>query len=581
MLAPVGIIFVLTFFRLIYFQLDQGAEVEGRVLSRVMYETEIEAPRGKILDRHGAVLAEDRGVWALEMDEPAKLRRHLRPGMERELLKRELTLIAEAAGVPLAELAAVVLNPKKTYAVLADDLSSSEHRRLAAILRTMRGSGIKMRRHWRRVYPQGRALAHMVGLLVDHDGKREGVLGLEAMCQDDLHGQDGSKASLGVAGGRGINPALGFQAAQEAPAVETTLDSRIGAVLLEQLDAVQLEHNPDWVAGVVVDVRTGDLLAIGGLPDFNPNWPGENTTRDEEGHLLGLALPAFWPIEPGSTCKPFIVGRALQEGAIQETDTFSNRGGTWNIRKPPIRNASGVPDRPMTPREVLAYSSNIGAGQIGLKLGVDGVQRAFRDFAFWEPLGLSLREPFPGIEPAAKYWKGKQGTIWTVPSVSMGHQLQITPARLAYSFAALVNGGQYFKPRLFAGQPIAAPRKVLSEGVSKFLCMAMTDVVEMPHRVWLPRSSGFRWGGKSGTTQKLHESNYTSLFAAFGPTENPEIVVVIVADNPKGKEHYGSKVAGVAAGNVLRRSVELMARAPRSVDLVPASTGVMFSNRKP
>ena len=111
--------------------------------------------------------------------------------------------------------------------------------------------------------------------------------------------------------------------------------------------------------------------------------------------------------------------------------------------------------------------------------------------------------------------------------------------------------------------------------------MAMTDVVEMPHRVWLPRSSGFRWGGKSGTTQKLHESNYTSLFAAFGPTENPEIVVVIVADNPKGKEHYGSKVAGVAAGNVLRRSVELMARAPRSVDLVPASTGVMFSNRKP
>ena len=204
-----------------------------------------------------------------------------------------------------------------------------------------------------------------------------------------------------------------------------------------------------------------------------------------------------------------------------------------------------------------------------------------------------MREPFPGLQPNKEQWGDG---VWTVPSVSMGHQLQVTTVRLAYAHAALVNGGYLFKPRLFMNQVNEPPRKVLSEKVSAFLREAMTDVVEMKHRVWLPRDPGFRWGGKSGTTQKTnsgHVGEYTSLFAAFGPTADPEIVVVIVADNPKGEEHYGSKVSGVAAGQVLRRAVELMSSPPRSFGvsgdfdsgsvqgLAPTSSGVMFSTRKP
>ena len=552
-LMPLGALYLAIFGRMVSLH-AAGPESTGGT-DRFMVETFLHAPRGTILDRNGKVLAEDRPVWRLVLDEPPKFRRFLKTKATPESVARELDLIAAAGNLSVDRLEKILLDPKRSYGVVSVAMKPTQVDRLKVVLKNLPGTGLRLQKDWLRVYPQGRTFAHAIGFVKQGKESRFGAFGLESLLESALQGKDGIKEALWVTGRYGVDAANRFVPMKESLGVATTLDVRLGVVMQKELHRIQQLHEPDWSAAVAIEVDTGKLLGVAGLPDFDPNQPGSGLKRDADGALMGLAMPALWAIEPGSTCKPFVVGGALASGAISLEETFSNFGHSWGHRKPPIRNARGVPDHSMTAMEILVWSSNIGAGQIGLRLGADGLQAAFDAFGFWEPLHLTKKEPFLGFKPSKKRWQGAQGRIWTIPSVSMGHQLSLTSMRLVSAFASLVNGGFRVNPH-WIGEEVKDERaRVLPAEISEFLRHALTGVVEAEHRTWLPRFEDFRWGGKSGTVKKLHEEGYTSLFVGFGPVENPTVAVIVVAENPKGEVNFGSRVAGPAVGEILHQAV--------------------------
>jgi cell division protein FtsI (penicillin-binding protein 3) len=300
-----------------------------------------------------------------------------------------------------------------------------------------------------------------------------------------------------------------------------------------------------------MDVRSGEVLLTAGVPDYDPNAPGLDPSEP-----VGFSLPVHWPLEPGSTVKPFVVARALAEGAISRGERFDNHGGAWRLPGRTIRNVAEIPTTPMTAREVLRHSSNIGAAQIGMRLGAERMRALWLDLGLHQSGGVPALEGHPGHFPSDADWGKPNAAHWSVASTAYGHEISFTPLRLACAWSALLNGGVLMRPQWFLGQPPQPERRVFPEAVAREVSGWLEEVVSGRADNVLPAWPDLRWGGKSGTAKKTHEDGYDLLFVAFGPTEDPRVVVVVVVDDPKQGKPRGSLMAGPAAGRILRGALE-------------------------
>ncbi|MBL7007951.1 MAG: penicillin-binding protein 2 [Planctomycetes bacterium] len=555
LLAPLGLVYAGVLLRLVLLSGFADAGFADNAIRRSHAQSSLEVARGRILDRSGVPLAVSQPEWRLVVDADPEQRRYSRPGnpYSVEDAARQMEAVAAAAGAGLDELVAALRDPSQTRSVIAERLSPEAASRLQPLLRAHAGAGLRLENHWRRVYPQGRNLAHAVGFTKVENAKDpepvvRGVTGLERRFDEELAGTPGEKRSLRVTAAFGINPALGYTAPVEGADRRTTLDAALSARLRQELQRLTAEFDTDWAAGVVLDPRSGEILALAGLPDFDPNRPGAEI--DEAGNIPGSATPIGWVMPPGSTMKPLLIARALEAGAISRGQTFSQEGGRWYARgagAPPIGNARGVPSEPLDWHGAIVHSSNIAAGKIGLALGRERLRALLDDLRFGSSVaGMPFRQD-RGRLGSDYHWSERQ-VRWTVPSVSIGHQFAITPLRLAAAHASLANGGLLFEPHLTLddAQP---PVRVYSESVAAEVRGAMIDMVadkkglnELP----------FAWGGKSGTVQdERDERHYTSLFLGFAPAEEPRYLALVVADRPKGAAYYGVKVAGPAVRDLL------------------------------
>jgi cell division protein FtsI (penicillin-binding protein 3) len=566
-LLPVGGLYVATLARLLTVQgLPQPGAAET-VRGIVGRDVVLEASRGALLDRNGLVLAEDRPVWNLVMDAPAPTRRWLQElahggGVAAQLEARvALQELAAAAGGDAAAWERWVLDARLTRRVLARDLTEIAAARARPALEDCAGNGLRLERGWRRAYPQGRALAHVIGLPANADGMRK-ASGLEAACEPLLVNQDGRRRALRVAGDHGMDPLLGFEPAGERAAVRTALDAALAAFARAELAAAQAKFKAASACVVALDVRTGDVLTLAAVPDYDPNAPGEGMqTREIRGKVetVGWMMPALWPLEPGSTVKPFVIATALQEGVLSETERFENHGGAWRIpnSKRTIHNASEVPRHAMTPHEILQHSSNIGAAQVGMRLGAQRMRRLWLDLGVQQGPGLAVFDKERGLFPADSAWNKSNAGPWTVASTAFGHEFSLTPLRLGLAWAALVNGGVLLEPRWFLDQPVKPVRRVFAEATAKKVTGWVESVVSGRKDKLLPSWEDLRWGGKSGTAEKVHTTGYTTFFVAFGPVEIPEVVVIVAVEDPTAGKVRGSIICGPPAGRILRRALEL------------------------
>ncbi len=591
-LLPLMGLFVATLWRLVDLQAlgaMEATEVE-QLTENYRAKIKLPAPRGPILDRHGWVLAEDRMVMDLRINFRQK-DRSLWKALEEEELSHEevaerVAYLAEAIDMPMEELWHALLEDDSAYQVLRRSLGPAEERRIRAAMRSVPYSGLILEPRYERVYPNGRILAHLIGLPPAADGikAKEGEVispgsGIEGGMATRLAGVEGERKAIHVGRGYGVNPALGMREPIPGEPVQTTLDAALGDVAQRELERMMDSHAMVRNLAIAIDIKTGELLVAAGLPDYDPNDPTGSMKlvtdrRTGEEVLDGWTFPGIWHIEPGSTFKPLMAAYALDRGAIEVHQKFPDHGGRF---KPPghlladaIENATGVDNVPMTFHMGIVQSSNIVFAQVARAVGREGMaemldQLRCHDRAYDIP-GLALRL-HGRVSLGRKDFmstRSPDSLAYLIPDMGFGHGFQVSPFDHALALAAIANGGIRPELRILADQEGGEGTRIFSAWAADLVKAAMHDQAMYKNRgKYLKRRDLMAMGGKSGTARinsGIDKDRYTSLYAAFGPVEDPEVMVLVVAygtekNRPYGADHFGTKVCGEAASEILYRAL--------------------------
>lgn len=408
----------------------------------------------------------------------------------------------------------------------------------------------------KRVYPRGDLLGPVLGA-TDVDGR--GMEGLELWGERYLAHLPGTREVRKDATqtlrfyfpeNSGVSSVNGWD-------LELTIDSRVQRILEEELAAGAERYRVASGLGVVMDCRSGDILAMASWPGYDPNE--YHRYPREERELRRRNRPIENTYEPGSVLKPFVAAWAFKYGLTRRDEVIWGGGSTYAFEG--RRRVTDAHDRgPLTSEAAIYHSSNIGLATLGLRLGKGRLNEMLDAFGLCRPTGITL----PGEAPGAKREMRDWSELYTSVSVSFGYAVRVSPIQLVTAFTALVNGGTLYRPRLIrratrGNEEIANPTEVIGYPVDAALSREMREilvlVVEKGTGQYL-RIPGFDFGGKSGTSdigKGYTKKDYLASFEAFAPAGDPEIVILVQMEKPRGKRTYGAWVAGPVVAQVLRR----------------------------
>ena len=444
--------------------------------------------RGDIVDRNGLPLARTIDAWSIGVH-PRRL-----IGDRRELAQRLHALMPERSAVQYRAL----LNSRSNYLYLARRAVPE----LVAAVNALGEPGIVFNREPERLYPQTAMAGHVLGW-TDMEG--HGVAGMERVLDERL-----------------------LDAARRGTPAALSIDSRVQALLETELATAVTAMSAEGGTGIILDVRTGEVIAMASAPTFNPNAAG----RSDPSALYNRATMGVY--ELGSAFKPVTIAAAMEAGVV------TSLGQMWDASSPVAVGRFRISDdhplgRHINVAELMVHSSNIATARVADQMGAERMQAAFRSLGFNEPPPIELNER------ARPLWPRDWGRA-TVLTSGFGHGLAITPLHLANAYAALVNGGILRPATLLRVEPgRAAPgRRVFSPETSHKIRQLLRLVVThgTGRRAEAP---GFRVGGKTGTAEKAGAGGYSrrvnvSTFAAAFPMDDPRYVVLVMMDAPRPTE---------------------------------------------
>lgn len=517
-------------------------------------DVELSAKRGAILDRRGRVLAHTVSLPSLALDPVVvgaerldelgrALERHI--GMTPEEFEERLT----TGPSPRYKRLRRVVRDRDAVVALEADLDRRGIR------------GLIVRERSVREYPHGETAAHVLGF-TNSAGK--GLEGLEARLEDRLAGTPGRETVLRDARQRHL-PMAGQPRVDPVPGqdVHLTLDLALQEYAEEEAAEIWERFEPEAVIAAVVDVSTGDLLAVANRPTFDPNRAGEFEPETRKCRFFVDSYP------PGSTFKPLVMALALECGAARVGEMLDCSGGVWRMKRRRIGEDGGHDYGVLTPRGVIAKSSNVGMAQLSQRIGMQRMWEGVHRLGFGVPLELR----WPGQPDWSKQlsefheWKPQ----YSLASVSIGQEVNVTPAQMVAAYATVANGGRRAPLRLVADDPPEAPREVLSPRASR-------EVLGMLREVFVSGTAkriddrGYALGGKTGTAQDIAHGGNIGAFACVGPVDAPRLAVYVATVRPKGKPN-GSRTAAPFATRLLARSLGYLGIAPAPSQVEVASAG--------
>jgi cell division protein FtsI/penicillin-binding protein 2 len=417
-----------------------------------------------------------------------------------------------------------------------------------------------------RIYPNGEVLGHVLGFL-NHEGK--GVQGVELSMESQLAGKDGYRFIERDRTGREIVLYRGIEEEPEhGKNVRLTIDMGLQSIVEEELDAAYKDLKPETANAVLVDPKTGAILAMACRPCFNPNEPGKAQPEQMKNRAI------IDMVEPGSTFKIVVASGALNEGKVDEKSTIFCENGRFAYGGRILKDHHGYGN--MDVHEILVKSSNIGSAKLALMMGGDKFYEYVRRFGFGERLGIELPGEIPGlVHPPARWDK------LTITRMPMGHAVAVTPLQITMAMAVIANGGDLMAPRIVQSvetedgeitmkkNPIGM-REVIPEKTARFVGEALVGVTEPGGTAAFARVNGFQVAGKTGTAQKVSPAGgyaagkYVVSFVGFMPAEDPRFVLLVMLDDAKiaPNLNYG----GLVAAPVFSRIAE---RVARQLDLAP------------
>ena len=479
-------------------------------------------PRADIVDRNGVALARTIDAWTIGVHP----RRIL--GNRDEVAVKLNELMPERSVAEYRRL----LNADSNYLYLARRAVPE----LVAAVNALGEPGIVFNREPERLYPQTAMAGHILGW-TDFDGR--GVAGMERVMEERL-----------------TDPALRGQP------LALSIDSRVQAAMESELSAAVTAQQAEGGTGIVLDVDTGEIVAMASAPTFNPNAAG----RSDASALYNRATMGVY--ELGSVFKPITVAAAMEAGVV------TSPAQRWDAASPVAIGRFRISDdhplgRAITVPELLVHSSNIATARIADQMGPDRMQAAFRALGFHEPAHIELRERTRTL------WPRDWGRA-TVLTSGFGHGVAVTPLHLASAYATLVNGGVWRPATLLRVPPGQAPqgRRVYSPETSHRIRQMLRLIVQhgTGRRAEAP---GFRVGGKTGTAEKVATGGgysrrvNVSTFAAAFPMDAPRYVVVVMMDAPRGNEEtFFLTTAAWTAAPVVSR---VISRAGPLLGIIPDS----------
>lgn len=518
--------------------IDQGF-LQNQGDARSVRHISIPAHRGLITDRHGEPLAVSTPVTTLwgnprELQaaqgrwpelaqalgqEPAALQRRLK-----EQAGREFTYLVRG------------LTPEQGQRVL--DLGIP---------------GVYSQEEFRRFYPAGEVAAHIVGFTDIDDHGREG---LELAYDEWLAGVPGKRQVLKDRRGRLIKDVQVVKNAKPGKALALSIDLRLQYLAHSELRKVVQEHGAKAASLVMVDVQTGEVLAMANQPTYNPN----NRRNLQPSAMRNRALIDVF--EPGSTVKPFSIAAALGTGKYHPESVVNTLPGWMRIGRYTIRDVSRGGMLNLT--GILMKSSNVGISKIALDIGPEPVHSIMQQAGFGQATGLGFPGERVGNLPNHRKWRDAE-----TASLAYGYGLSVTAAQLAHAYAVLANEGNNVPMSLLRLDQPQEGVQVIDKTISTTVLRMLQSVVEEEGgggtRAKVP---GYHVAGKSGTAKKISgtggytKNAYRSFFAGVAPVSNPRIAIVVVVDEPSEGGYYGGLVAAPVFGKVAARALRLMNVAP-------------------
>ena len=538
--------------RAFYLQVLNNEFLQEKGESRYRRDLEIFASRGRIADRNGEPLAVStpmKSIWAIPAD--AKLTSE-QTGELAKLLEVEKKELQRKLG------------SEKSFVFLQRQLPPQVGDRVAA----MKLPGIGLDKEYRRFYPSGEMTAHLVGF-TGVDGT--GLEGVELAYQDQLLGHSGSRSVIKDRRGQIVEDVGSIKPPRDGKDIRLAIDSKIQYLAYSQLKQAVLNFKAKAGGIVVVDTRTGEILALANWPTYNPN----NRERLSGAQLRNRAVTDTF--EPGSTLKPFSVAQALEQRTVRFDTIIACAPGRMTLSGRTISDAH--PHGDLTVAEVIQKSSNVGAAKIAATLTPKQMWNMFEAVGFGQISHLG----FPGeVSGRLRPWKSwrpiEQATM------SYGHGISVSLMQLARAYTVFAREGDMVPLSLtkLDASPLATTQVFSQQTVREM--RAMLEMAVQPGGT-APRARipGYRVAGKTGTAYKLeggqYVKKYVASFVGFAPVSDPRLVAAVMIDEPGAGQHYGGDVAGPVFANVMGGALRTLGILPDDIQQV-AQGGAPAADKK-
>jgi cell division protein FtsI (penicillin-binding protein 3) len=492
---------------------------------------EVSAHRGNITDRNGEPLAVStpvESVWASPQDVEAD--------------RRQVKKLAQILGMNVAEVKSRLSDTSRDFVYLKRLLPPDQVEKVVSL----NLPGVSLQREYRRYYPAGDEIAQTIGFTGQDDIGQEGM---ELVLQKQLGGKPGSQRVIKDAHGYIVEDAGSLHPPKPGSDIVLSLDSNLQHIAYRELESAVRQHRAKSGAVVVLDARSGEVLALANYPGYNPNSRSNTSSKA----MRNRAITDLF--EPGSTLKPFTIATALETGKVTPGTVINTEHGVFTLGNRKIHDAH--PESMLTVAQVIQKSSNVGAAKIALELKPVVMWQGLSDSGFGEQTGSN----FPG-EASGKLRDPKTWRPIEQATMAYGHGISVNLLQLARGYTIFADNGELKPISLLKLDTTPVGARVFSAHTA-YEVRKMLEMVVLPGGTApLAQVAGYRVAGKTGTAHKLENgryvNHYIASFVGFAPVSNPRLVVAVMIDDPSGAQYYGGEVAAPVFSKVVGASLHAL-----------------------
>ncbi|AKS06296.1 Peptidoglycan synthase FtsI precursor [Pseudomonas sp. 24 E 1] len=523
--------------RIIDLQVVDREFLIGQGDARSLRHIPIPAHRGLITDRNGEPLAVSTPVTTLWAN-----------AKELQVAKDRWPALAAALGQdPKALAERLEAQANKEFIYLVRGLTPEQGQQVL----DLKVPGVYGIEEFRRFYPAGETTAHMVGFTDIDDHGREGV---ELAYDEWLAGVPGKRQVIKDRRGRLIKDVQVTKNAKAGKPLALSIDLRLQYLANRELRNAIIENGAKAGSLVIMDVKTGEILAMVNQPTYNPN----NRRNLQPAMMRNRAMIDVF--EPGSTMKAISMSAALETGRWKPSDKVEVYPGTLQLGKYTIRDVSRTEGPVLDLTGILINSSNVGMSKVAFDIGGETIYHLAQKIGLGQPTGLDFPGERVGNLPNYRDWKKAE-----TATLSYGYGLSVTAIQLAHAFSVLANNGRMVPLSLIHIDEAPKATQVIPENVAKTMQGMLQQVIEAPRGVFRAQVPAYHVAGKSGTARKTSvgtkgyaENSYRSLFAGFGPMSDPRYAIVVVIDEPSKAGYFGGLVSAPVFSKVMSGTLRLM-----------------------